>query len=198
MSRFRAARPVLLAGLVLILVAGCETPVKSPVFPELRFTERPPIRLDVVRVETVEKYASPFEAPNVEHLFPVRPASAARRWVEDRLSPAGAGRVARVTIENASVVEVPLETRGGLIGLFYNDQAARYDAEVALRVEILSDGGAPEAFARAVARHSRTVPEDITLNERDAVFYELTTALFDDLDAELESTIRRHLRPFLR
>lgn len=198
MTLSRAVRPAFLAGLLLAFVAGCEIPVEPPVFAELTFTERPPIRLDVARVETVEKYASPLQAPNVEHMFPVRPAAAARRWVEDRLSPVGAVGMARVTIENASVVEVPLETRGGLIGIFWNDQASRYDAELVLRVEILSEGGVPEGFARAVTRRSTTVAENITLSERDAVFYDLTKALLDDLDGELESAIRRYLRPFVR
>ena len=53
------------------------------------------------------------------------------------------------------------------------------------------------AFATARATYSRTVPEDITVNDRLRIYYEITEALMRSLDVELEKNIRQHLAPYL-
>ena len=69
-SRAAASAPVLARG-------GCESPPPRPVFPDIRFTSEPPIRLDVARIDDARATTSRrFRSPNVEHLFPVPPARA--------------------------------------------------------------------------------------------------------------------------
>ena len=149
-------------------------------------------------VEYVQAYAPPQTAPNVEHLFPVRLSTVARRWAGERIEATGVTRVARVTLVDAAVVETALVKKKGIEGAFTTDQSERYDGAVEMRIEIVDSRGAVEAQARAVANRSRTVPEDITLNERDQVWFEMTEAMMRDLDKELELTIRRHLARWVR
>jgi hypothetical protein len=179
-------------------LAGCETSTPQIQYPEITFTHLKPIRLDVVDIDYVPQYASPRTRPNVEHEFPVPPAQVVERWSKDRLEPVGISRRARVVLLDASVKEVLLQKRTGLTGFFYNDQAERYDATVEVRLEIVDDEGNSEAHVQAVAQRSRTVPEDITLSERDQLWFELTEDVMKDLDAELERTIRRYLIRYVR
>ncbi len=189
----RCAAAVLLAAL-----AACETPPPPVGYPEITFTHLPPIGLDVAEVEFVQDYLPPQAPPNVDHLFPVLPSAVARRWAADRIRAVGVSRRARVILVNAAVTETPLEKTTGLTGVFTTDQAARYDATVEVRIEIVGGRGEALGHARAVARRSRTVPENITLNDRDKVWFDLTEALMRDLDKELELTIRRYLAKFVR
>ncbi|MFQ5785044.1 MAG: hypothetical protein ACE5H8_09500 [Alphaproteobacteria bacterium] len=188
----RSAAVVLVAGL-----AACQSP-PTPAFPEITFRHLQPIRLDVADIEYVETYKSPRAAPNVEHLFPVQLAPTVRRWVTERFDAVGITRRARVTLVNAAVTETSLKTKKGLSGLFYNDQAVRYDGTVEVRVEILDDRGLVTGHVRAAAKRSQTVAEDITLNERDEVWFTFTEELMKALDAELDKTIRTYLAPYVR
>lgn len=189
--------PRFISVVVVLLLAGCAAPPPTPTLPELTFAHLGQIRLDVGKIEIVDEYVPPLKAPNVEHEFPVAPAEAAQRWSHDRIIAAGTSGLARIVIRNAGVIEVSLEKTTGLTGLLTVDQAARYDATLEILIEIRSDRGTQEAFVRAFASRSQSVPEDITLNERQAVFYELTEGLIGDLNAELEKNIRQHLAKYL-
>ena len=126
------------------------------------------------------------------------PAAVARRWAADRLVPLGVTRLARVVLVNAAVTESVLQPSKGLKGLMTTEQGERYVATIEVRVEIVDDRGTVEGEARAVAERSRTVPENITLNEREQVWFELTEDVMRDLDAELQRTILRYLARFVR
>lgn len=193
-------RPSSRAALVLALltVAACEMTVEQRGFPELTYDHLPKLKLDVSRVDFVEAYQPPLSPPHIEHLFPTPPAAAVRRWVDDRLGTVGVQRTARVTLEDASAIAIALEPRSGVVGWFWVDQAERVDARINLTVEILDGAGKREAFTAAEVKRSRTLPEDVTLAERDEIYFELTEALMNDLNATLEQNIREYLGKYVR
>lgn len=180
-----------------LLLGGCITSPLTPAFPDLTFVHLSPIFLDVARIEIVEAYTPPLKKPNVEHEFSITPSEAVRRWSDHRLISAGVNNVARIIIRNASVVEIPLERKEGLVGLFTVDQVARYDGTLDVSIEIRSDLGAQRSFVRAYAKQSRSIGEEITLNARQVLFYEITEGLIGNLDVELEKGIRAHMAPYL-
>lgn len=180
-----------------ILLTGCETPPPPrPIYPDITFAHRPPIRLDVARIEVMNEYVPPLKAPNVEHAFPVSIAAGAERWARDRLQAVGSDGVARLVIKDASATETDLRRTPGVRGIFTTDQAERYDARVEVMIEVRA--GNRTGFASAAAQRSRSVPENATLNDRDRVQFELTDALLKDLDRELERNIYQFLPMFLR
>ena len=190
--------PRVAAMLAALFAAACASTPPIPSFAEIRFTDKPPIRLDVARIDIVEAYRPPLKPPNVEHLFPVRPPDAARQWARDRLRPAGATGWAEAIIRNASVTETALERTEGIRGAFTTDQTERYDAEISIAVRIFDDAGNERAYASATARGSRTVAEDITLNDRERAWYRMTAATMRALDEALEGRMRKSLAEFLK
>ncbi len=156
------------------------------------FSHLTPIVLDVAAVEFVNAYRGPLKAPNVEHEFPVPPSQAAERWVRDRLKAAGAAGRAVATLSEASVIEVPLERTAGLMGLFVTDQAERYDGRLRLEIEVLDGSGRQRAFVTATATRSTSLEENVSLNQREAFYLDLTKALIKDLDVEMERQISRY------
>lgn len=179
-------------------VAGCAAKPPAPKFPPLSFAHLTPIRLDIASIEVINAYRAPAKKPNVEHLFPVKPVDPAMRWGMDRIMPVGAAGVARVTVKRASVVEVSLKRTTGIRGSFTTDQTERYDGVVEMTVVITDGRGRERGRITSRTERTKSVPEDITLNDRDKVWYELTRAMMNDLNTSLENQIRKHLAKFVR
>jgi hypothetical protein len=96
------------------------------------------------------------------------------------------------------VLEVPLERNAGLAGWFTTEQSERYDARLAVRLEVVDGQGARVGEVTAEAERSRTVPEDASVNDRQAMWFDLTDNLMRDLDATLEKNIGAYLKSYLR
>src|SRR5258708_18346729 len=85
MMRPLARRSVLLSPLALSLLAGCAPSSQRVVFNDIRFTDKPPLRIDCAAIEIVHDFKPTLQTPNVEHLFPVPPERAMENWARDRL-----------------------------------------------------------------------------------------------------------------
>jgi hypothetical protein len=84
-------------------------------------------------------------------------------------------------------------------GAFTTDQAQRYDLSLACSLEILDDRtNIRQAFASAASTRFRTVPEGISINEREKVWFDLVEASMNDINAEMERQIRANMARFLR
>tara|TARA_R110002072_G_scaffold132608_1_gene272733 strand:+ start:1323 stop:1910 length:588 start_codon:yes stop_codon:yes gene_type:complete len=183
---------------VVFLLAGCATEVEKPGFPQISFAHLQPISLNVARIEVENRYVSPATRPNVEHEFPARPAAVASNWGRDRLRAVGASGVARVIVRRASVVEVPLARTTGVKGAFTRDQSERYDAVIDMMVELRDADGNVRVTAESTAKRSRSVSENISLNDREKVWFEMTEAMMADLNTALENQIRIHMKEWIR
>jgi hypothetical protein len=189
--------PALAAATAALLALGaCETTVPRSGFPEIGFAHLPPINVAVGRVDVVRAYAPPSKAPNVDHMFPVTPAATAERWARDRLKAVGGPGVLRAVIVNAAVVEVPLKQSGGLKGAFTTEQSERYDGEIEIRLEIETPGATANVTSRAQRR--RTVPENISLADREKIWFQMVEAMMIDLNESLERQARKNFAGWIR
>ena len=173
-----------------LMLAACATPPPQSRFPEITFKHLPPISMDVSEISLENDYKAPGIPPNVDHLFPVRPADAAMAWGRDRLVAAGAGKRLRYIVRDASAVETPLETKKGLTGVLTVDQSERYQLHIVVELQIIRDDGTTAGTANARVEHSVTVPEDSKLAEREKIWFKLVEDAMKELDAQLEKTIK--------
>ena len=185
---------LILSGFVL---SGCTTPPPVRNLDRISYSERAPIRLDVREIEIQRAYQPPNAAPNVDHMFPVPPVAGAQLWAADRLKAAGPQRRARFIVQDAPVIEIPLARSSGLTGSFTIDQSERYEARLVAELQILAEDGRIEASVTVEVTHHRTVPENLTLNERVEVWHEMTRSLLDEMDRQLEMTITEALTAYL-
>ena len=186
------ALPLLLAG----LLTACASDEAGNRFEQITFQNLPDINLDVGDIQIEQDYVTPGRRPNVDHLFPVPPKNAAVQWAQDRLVARGDRLTFRYIVREASALETKLETASGVKGLVTTDQAARYDVHIAIEMQVL-DGHLLQGTAKAEARRSTTVPEGITLAERERTWYRLTEDTMKDLDRQLEETIRTAFFPYI-
>lgn len=180
------------------LLAACETPVSVPRYADITFAHLDPIPVRVAKVTVVEEYRGPGSLPNVEHEFPVPPMRMAARWAQDRLRPVGESGELIYTIREASVVEVPLETSTGLTGMVTTDQAERYEADLGVLIQARNDALGITAGSETQVRRARTVAEDVTLNEREGIWYKMTEDMAADLNAQLEQAFAQYFTEFTR
>jgi hypothetical protein len=188
----RASR-LMIAAFALFALSACETKPVAQKLPDISFADKRPISLSVGQLEIVPEYQSPAKRPHVEHLMPISPEAATVRWAQDRIRPMGRTGSARVLIKDARVVEVALKTDKSFTGMFKEEQAERYDAVLDVAIQILDERQFPIADVLARATRSRTVPEGVSLNERDRVMYDLTEALIRDIDSQMEGLIKSYL-----
>jgi len=189
-------RGFLILGACGLLVA-CETPNPVRTYPSLSFRGQPLILLRVASIEVVDEYRMPLADPNVEHRAPIAPAAGIERWAQDVLQPAGSGGRAVLRITEGSLIETPLKKTEGLKSLITTDQSERYDATTAGVLEIYNQGGAPVGRAEARASRYQTVAEDVTLNDREQVWYSLVENTVRDFAKTMEIAIRRDLAPYV-
>jgi hypothetical protein len=193
-----SASGMVMAGLALGLLSGCNSGPPPPRFADIRFVSQPPIELNVASVQVVEEYPAQLDAPHIEERLPVPLPHAAENWAHDRLKPVGPAGVALATITDASVLEARLPTEGGVSGSFTKQADTKYDATVAIRVEIKDEHGFTVRSANAVAQRSQTTIEGITPNDRDQILYQMETDLMTELDRQLETNIRSNFGAFSR
>jgi hypothetical protein len=158
--------------------------------PDMTFLYKPPIRLNIARVEVVSEYTAPTVRPNIEYDMPVSPEAAVRKWAQDRLKPVGSTGILRVVIHKASATETPLQTDQSLGGMFKKEQAARVDENLDVTLQMLDDHQFTVADVSGNAFRSRTEPEDQKLNQRDQLLYDMTYDLVRGFDDEIDANIR--------
>lgn len=182
----------------MLVLAACVTTPDRPTYAEITFQHLAPLRLDVGEIKIVNEYRSPLKAPNVEHELPVKIEDSLRNWVRDRVQVTGNQNAFAVfTIKEASVIEKPLEKKTGISGLFTTDQSERYEFRVAAEIKVQEVNG-NRAIATADASRMKTVPEDITLNNREMVYFEQTEIMMREFDVQMEKNVRQFLGNFLR
>jgi hypothetical protein len=190
-------RTFLLLPAVAALTA-CDTPPMRQSFATLTFQDRPQIRLDVAQIEIVQAYKAPGVAPNVDHLFPQKPADVAAAWGRDVLRAVGQRGMATYTIVDASATETALPRSGGLTQVFRTEQSDRYDLHIEVKLDIGNPLLAKTGQATAAVNRTQTVAEDMTLNQREAVWFQMTESAMRELDQKLETAIREKLTAFVR
>ena len=201
-SPVKFARRAVLAGLPLLALslAACTTPPPPRLnLPEIGFAQSGPLTFAAGSAETVNEFRSSFAPPYIEHLQPQPPARVAERWARDRIRLDNSqNNSVRVVIKDASVIEQDIAKTPGLRGQFTNDQVSRFEASLAMVVEVRDARGFKLGEAQASAKRSGTLDEKATLNDRDLLIYNLIKDVSTDVDRELERNIRQYLPLYAR
>lgn len=198
MAKFHRFPAIVVVAALCAGLAACESAAPRQQFPELTFEHLPKLDLDVARIEIVHAYQAPGARPNVEHLFPVTPAAIAERWARQRLRAVGAGGSVRATVVQAAVIEVPLQRTTGLRGAFTTDQSERYEGVLEMKIELTASGGRARAAVTARTELSLTVPENISLNKREKLWFRMTEEMANQLNVLLEREIKKYFKAYLR
>lgn len=190
----RFAALALAAGLAL---GACQAPPPAGDFPALTFQHVQPVVLDVGLVQVEEVYRPPMGPPHVDHLAPTPPIEAVRHWAERRFQAAGDNGTLRVIIKDASIREVPLDTRSGVTGLLTREQAERYDGRLEVELVAEEPDSRFSVFTATTVQRSTTVPEGASIYEREKTLFSLVERMMQDLDGQVEASVGDRFAPLI-
>ena len=173
-----ARRSVLL---LPFLAAACSDGDEAPRnFAMPSYTYLSPIRLNVVSIE-IDDRTPPAGERSLTQLSPLRPADGLKQMANDRLVAAGTAGRAVFVIDTASLQRVP----GGIEGA------------MAVHLDLFA-GEAPDRAGYAEARVARRRTSNDTDENAQAVLYDFTKQMLDDMNVEFEFQVKRSLHEWLQ
>lgn len=195
--RIQIVRPALLVlGVLSGLLAACDTPPSRQQFADVTFQHMPPFSLDVGSVQVVPGYQPGPDDNSAD--YPQAPSAAVAQWARDRLKAVGARGQADFTIVEAKATRTALPRSSGLSAALNKDQSDRYDLAIEVRLEAFNPVLGKSGTVTERVTRSQTVAEDLTLNQREVVLFNLLDDAMKDLNARLEQSIPQYLAPLLR
>jgi hypothetical protein len=189
----RLLRPAVLAIAATLALGACTSAPPRPQARQISFANLAPISFDVARVEVVQQYQPPQVPPNVDHLTPVSPTDAIRRWANDRVRAMGASGTMRVIIKDASIIETSLKPTTGIRGAFTTDQSERYDGRLSVDLVVEVPSRQFKGYTGATVARTISVPENVSLQGREDAWHSLVERMMADLNAKLEEGIDGNL-----
>ncbi len=184
---------------LLTLVTACAQAPGTYIPKPLSFGKQVPIRLDVAEIRVIDNYHPPLQPPNVEHEFPVMPATIVKQWLAQRVQAVGSKGVFEVTIEDASVKATDLPKTTGFEGLFANDQDVRFDGRLNVMLRLYDGVNAISAASGdVIITRSRTSGEDASINDRTRLFEEMGKDMATSFDMEATLRLRQYFMPYMR
>ena len=181
----------------LLLSVSCSPGPPTLVYRDMEFSHLGTYSIDVGTLEFLESYESPLTEPHVEHLVPLSPSSAVRKWATHVFRPVGNQGMLRITIIDASIIGEALSVDQDFKSLFTTEQAGRYTARLDVIIDILDERHISRAYATGKAETTVTVSEDASLAERDAIMSDLTGRLLKTLHDAVTPQVEIFLAPYL-
>jgi hypothetical protein len=179
-------KKIILCTLILMLT-NCGTQNKLPRYPEISFNSKQAYSLNVGQIDIVNNNIA-NKGNHVEDIFPLPPYQALNRWVGDRFIAKGAGdKSLKVIVKDASVIETHLPKTPGFKGAFTDDQTALYKAAIEVKFEYFEkDQQFPKAEMEIKVNRSKSISKNMTINDRNDLFYQLIKEIIHDFDDEFE------------
>ena len=169
------------AVLAATLLAGCADDASQPppvAQAPLDFGYLTKLRLNVGTVSVDDSYVPQGPGEHVEGLVSPSPADLLRLMARERVLPGGSTGTARVTIQDASILQGP----------------DRLDGSLALRLDVTSGDGSRTGFAEARVARSQSLGDADARATADKLVRRMTA----DMNVEFEYQVRRALHDQLQ
>lgn len=181
-------RFALLAGIVLAVspIAAC-TSTSRDIKPLPSLTEQftQPYYVNVSRVVVETKYSPLANPKDVSSTFPTPPDLALKTYAENRFKPAGGQGTLHFVIEDASVTKEDLKSTNSIARWVNADNRDRYTATIKIGLYRDVQGGfgtIGASGAQLKAERTLTIPDGISLDERDRHLQGFMATLLADID----------------
>ena len=175
--------------------AGVQDDMAEPRrYEDLSFTNQPPIKLKVNKIDIVSEFTPTFKRPNVEHLFPISIEKTARIWARDRLEAVdfGSNKIAKFIIKDASVTEEALNSNE----VFTRDRI-RYKARLVVTLRI-TDGDSMSAAETSIeAWRELTIDAATDIDEKERYWNGMVNKLFTEFNRSMEENINQYLNMYV-
>ena len=183
----------LLFGLVaLIFLGACgatTTTVTAP--PKLDVDSFQPLRMNARRMEIIENWQMPVEAPYIGYLANPAPSNVVIDWASRILLPAGGSGELVLDISRASLTRTKLARSANLNSLITDEQESKIEAHIEARLIWLQPVGGFQGMIELSARHSVTIPESSSANDLNVAVQDALLVAVNLLDKQAREEIAK-------
>ena len=183
----------LLFGLVaLIFLGACgatTTTVTAP--PKLDVDSFQPLRMNARRMEIIENWQMPVEAPYIGYLANPAPSNVVIDWASRILLPAGGSGELVLDISRASLTRTKLARSAILNSLITDEQESKIEAQIEARLIWLQPVGGFQGMIELSARHSVTIPESSSANDLNVAVQDALLVAVNLLDKQAREEIAK-------
>ncbi len=188
--------PTLVAA--VLLAGGLMAVSAAAADPAIRFADATTFATDATSLSINVEARPPKEYPHVMYRAPFTFEQAAKVWAAAHFSLSGNSvNALRITVTEGDITEKLLPKTGGIKGWFTKDQAAEYEARLAVEVAVVDPNGKVVAAADGKAWQKRTVTEGATEEDKRGVWADMIKSTFDNMDAELQPRIRATMASYM-
>ena len=183
---------LLISLVAVVVLGGCgatTTSVTAP--PKFEAETYQPLRMNARRMEIIENWQMPVEAPYIGYLANPAPSNVVIDWASRILLPAGASGELLLDISRASLTRTKLARSANLNSLITDEQESKIEAHVEARLIWLQPVGGFQGMIELSARHSITIPESSTANDLDIAVQEAMLAAVNLLDKQARDEIAK-------
>ena len=180
------------------LLSACASPVLTQRVPQITFSHLQVYKFDVAKIEIENRYNAPLKLPHIAHLMPTTPGKALEQWLKDRFQAVGRTGSLRLIIEEARATKTALSLNTSLKGRLTKQQSQRYDMALRATLDMRDEKGRTMGTASARAERSITAREDISLNDREKLWFDTVNLLMTDFNKTMEVNVQSYLSRWLR
>ena len=178
--------------LLLALLASACTATSSPP-PQVTVTEASfqSVPLNARRLEIIENWRMPIEAPYIGHLQQPYPSNLISGWAAQVLTPAGGSGELILDISRAAVIKEKLPLKVGLANALTDQQESRIKVEFEAQLMWLQPVGGAQAMVRLASSHAVTIPESSSANDLQRAVNESLKAALAGLDRQARAELAK-------
>ena len=176
----------------LVFLGACGASTTTVIVPpKLEVDKFQPLRMNARRMEIIENWQMPVEAPYIGYLANPAPSNVVIDWASRILLPAGGSGELVLDISRASLTRTKLARSAGLNSLITDEQESKIEAQIEARLIWLQPVGGFQGMIELSARHSVTIPESSSANDLNIAVQEALLVTVDLLDKQAREEIAK-------
>lgn len=147
---------------LVLALSGCQSKVELETISAYNANEAQALAINARRLEIVNNWLMPLEAPYVEHELNPTPADSMIKWAQQVVVPKGASGELILNISEASIQEEALPPSEGFLNSFKDNQETRLRVTLNAQLLWIQPVGNYQGTAELAAKTSQTLPESAT------------------------------------
>ena len=184
--------------IVSAALSGCAMEVDSFSQFQLTFFNLPSVKLKVNQINSQTALVE-IAKNDIGVRLPLYPVKVLEQWAKHRLKPVGSKNreVLRFIIKEASVIETSLKPDYSIKGIFRGQNSHKYVFAFEAVIQIIGRSGNILASSSAKVTRSITIPEGLSLSERELLLLNVIDKLMSQFDQEMLINISKFFEKWL-